>query len=106
MKVDFSKEILSFEGKAMLTDENKPVTLGLVAINALVPNVDEGRISGLEQVRRAELAEKIYQSKEPIEIPDADRELLKNLIHLAYQKNNLIVYRAYPLLDGQKKSEN
>lgn len=98
MKVDFSQEITSLDG-SVLQSEGAPLTLGQVAVQALLSNHDEDRvIDGAEKVRRFRLAETAFQSGEA-SLTVEDVSLLKRLI--ARQFVTLVCARAWALLEQE-----
>ena len=80
MKIDFERRILDFDGN-VLRDNDKTLTLGFVAVNALMGVYpDEQNLEGGEKVRRYRLAINIQAANRPLDIPVEDIALLKKLI--------------------------
>ncbi len=61
--VDFTQVLHTLTGSVMVDSDSKtgvPVTLGSVAVNALLGTIDEDRtITGTEKLRRYEIAKKV-----------------------------------------------
>lgn len=99
MKLDFSKHILDLDDKPMKgISEETPLTLGVVAVGALLANFDDERNLGtVEKTRRFQLALRIDKGGEQdVDVKDAD--LIKTLIGKAY--TTLVVGRACELIEG------
>jgi len=61
MKVDWNETLTDFDGQQVRDEEGQPVTLGRMAVRALMTVVRE-QIDGEEKFRRYKLAEKVHQS--------------------------------------------
>ena len=81
MLIDFSKQILSLDGKPVKFGENdKQATLGKVCIEALSLNHhDEQNLSGEEKMKRYLLARRIYAAAPDIELKSEEIAELKKL---------------------------
>jgi hypothetical protein len=103
MKIDFSTPIRGIDEtivKQMDKEGQPDFTLREVAVNSLLTETKESAaLDGMEKVRQFRMADRIYGCKEPIEVPDADRELLKALIGKIYGR--IAVTRAWDILDGK-----
>jgi len=96
MQVDFSAPILDLNGQP-LVDDNGPVNLGVICLQALLANHDEDRnLSGLEKVRRFNLATEIHANK-IVNVSAEDIALLKQLVARSFIV--LVTGRAWALLD-------
>lgn len=93
---DFKKSLTGFDGKE-LTDSDKPITLGIICVNALRGTFKgEEDLSGVEKEKRYRLARKIYDQGE-VEVSAEEITLLKTLIGKGYPVD--IVGPAYELLE-------
>lgn len=90
---DFNAEIKNLDGSLMIRKQEEkkkiPLLLKDVVVNALLADYkDEYEPNGNEKMRRFLLAQKIYESTEPIHIVPDDIVLIKLLIPQVY--NTLI----------------
>jgi len=60
MKVDWNETLADFDGQQVRDEEGQPVTLGRMAIRALMSVVRE-QVDGDEKFRRYKVAEKVHQ---------------------------------------------
>jgi len=97
VKIDFSSQITALSGEAICIEE-KPMTLGHMAIEALCAPLPNEQTSGEQKVRRAKLAERIFGSSAPIDVSVEDVALIKDRIGQGYP-SALLVMRAWSLLD-------
>ena len=102
MNIDFSQNICNINGEVMKSDdEGTPVTLGIVAVNALLTNSEkeekEKSISADEKVKRFLLASKIQSAKEEVSLTVEEVAIIKKTI--AYIYTTLVVGRAFELLE-------
>lgn len=103
MLIDFQKEIKNIHGvtvKESDAPDAKPVTLGFVAIEALLIDDPQARVSGSDKMKRYRLAQEISKLKEALDITVEDVALIKDLIGKKFSAN--IVGPAYDLIDGGK----
>jgi hypothetical protein len=87
MKIDFNQPLRTFSGHPVLMAKDGPeATLKDIALDALAvpPRQGESPLSAKEQVRRALLMQRIYQSDGAIDVPAEDVILIKNLIPHAH----------------------
>lgn len=101
MKIDFSAKITAFDGTDILEDD-KPVTLAIVAVNALVTPLPDQRgqpeqIDGMTKVRNASLAERIFKDGKKADLTVEEVALIKERVGRAY--GPLAVMRAWSLLE-------
>lgn len=87
MQRDFSQELIGLGGQKLVEangDEQRPMTLGAVSVNALMGQfADEQAITGEEKFRRYQLAERVSDAG----VQDVSAEeiaLIKRLIGKAY----------------------
>lgn len=80
-----------------LIDQNTPMTLRIVASNALLSQYQDENPTGMEKVRRWALALRIHNAKETIVLTADEITLLKELIGRAYAP--LVVGQAWSILD-------
>jgi len=89
-------QVKSLQGVVHETGEN--VTLKSVCVNALLGTYpEEKNITGVKKCERATLAQKIYLTKDKVNLVADDITLLKKLI--AMQNGPLTVLRAFELLE-------
>lgn len=104
MKVNFHYVLKNIEGESLEDEKQQKVTLGKVAITALM-NVydDEGTLSGEDKLKRYDLASAIYALEDgaPFEITVEMVALLKNLINKTY--GVAVVGPAWRMLEGDKE---
>lgn len=105
MKIDFNTKILALDGETQVVeqvgDEIKPVTLGHMAINALLtplPDMagNQEQTDGQTKVRLATLAQAIYAGG-TVDVSVEDVSLIKERIGRCYSA--LPVMRAWSILD-------
>lgn len=88
MKIDFSQELKSYNGKPIIMDAetHEAVTLGFVAMEALMhpPQSDDprtpARLSAADAIARNELARNIFNAEGPLDLKAEDVALIKKLI--------------------------
>ncbi len=102
MKIDFSAVIKELDGSDMFGEGKKPLTLGTVAIEALVNVLPDQmgqpeRLSGERKVANAVLAERICLAQEPLDLKVDDVALIADRIGAIY--GAVIVWRAWALLE-------
>lgn len=99
MQRNFATTIKNLDGKP-LKEGDKEVTIGSLAVNALLtPYDDERNLSGEDKVKRFKLAQRIHGATGEIEIQSEEISLLKSLIAKAYTP--LIVGQAYVMLESE-----
>lgn len=82
MKIAFDSVLTSLNGKP-ITEGEKPATLGVIAINALLAAYqDESSLPGTEKARRYALALKLHNGDYDLAVDDL--ALIKSLIGKAY----------------------
>ena len=99
MKIDFSQKIKSLKGEELPSgpDEVDPkdkkktikapgLNLGDVCCNALLGTFkdEEGKIDGVEKLKRYRFADRLYGAKEMISLDSGEIELLKTLVAKTY----------------------
>ena len=101
MKINFDSTITDLAGNPIQIDDKgvkRPCTLRDVCTNALLLETAKSQgIEGKEKVRRFRLADKIFGTKEPIQIEAEDIVLLKQLVAEAYAP--LVTGRSWDLLE-------
>ncbi len=103
MKVNFHRVLKSVEGESLEDEKAQGVTLGKVAITALVNAYeDERSLSGEDKLKRWDLATAIYAIKdgELLDLPTEVIVLLKTLINKFY--GVLVVGQAWRMLEGNE----
>lgn len=96
MKINFNKSIYAINGE-VLKDGDKDAKLKDLTIAALMFN-DE-KASGNEKFKRWNLAKKIYDAKDEIDVPAEEIALIKDLIGKAFMTS--VVGSVYSILEGQ-----
>lgn len=105
MKIDFNQPITALDGTPAKADPSSEelVTLGVVAINALLSPLNDPRtnqpenLAATEKVRHAKLAQDIFSAIAPLDLKAEDVALLKERIGRGFAP--LTVARAWDLLD-------
>jgi hypothetical protein len=106
MKIDFSQELKTIEGGTLMRPKQIdkevrqiPATLKWAAVEALLASGGVDKLSGEEKGRRYELALKVQEAKEAIDLSVDDVSFIKKLCddHFA----PLIVGQTRRLLDGK-----
>ena len=97
MRIDFTRPLFDFAG-GVLKEGDKPLVLGVVAVNALMGVYpDEQNLEGSEKVRRYKLASSIYGADDPLDVPAEDIALCKKLIGRGF--STLVAGQAIPMLE-------
>lgn len=100
MKIDFSKQITDFDGKAVPTDGDADagaLTLKTVALNALLTLIPGENVEGEEKAKRYALALRIHGATEPLDLTAEEVAKIKQLAGRIYFP--LVVGRSYELLN-------
>lgn len=104
MQIDFNKTIANVKGEVIKKEDDKEVTLGSVAIDALLATFpDEQNLSGEDKVARFKLSMSIADHQEKNLVRETTAEeisLIKKLIAKGF--NALVVGRTWELLEGAK----
>ncbi|MCM2441200.1 hypothetical protein HGO34_15870 [Agrobacterium vitis] len=102
MKIDFTQKLLSLDGLPM---NGAPLgvegdtTLSHVAVAALMMTFpDEQHLAGTAKFERYQLARRVHDVKEPVDLKVEEVALLKDLIGRAFSPS--VIGPAYSLLDG------
>ena len=99
MKVDFSKELIGYDGEPLKEGE-KIITLAMVCCNALMNQTEEdAKLPGEEKLRRFDLATVVYASKETTDLKVEDVSLIKGLVGKLY--GPMVVGPVWRLLEGE-----
>lgn len=99
MKIDFSKELIGYDGEPLREGE-KVLTLSIICCNALMNQTEEDtKLPGEEKLRRFDLATIIYASREATDLKVEDVSLLKTLIGKLY--GPIVVGPCWKLLEGE-----
>ena len=100
MQVLMGKIFTDLDGKEIPSQNGKPATLGGVSVDALLATFqDEQNLSGEEKLKRWELAVKIKNGVDPVELSVEEIALIKKLIGKAY--GPLISGQAWQMLEGK-----
>ena len=98
MKIDFSQELLNLKGEPLLDqDTNKPVTLSIVCVEALLAVDKTAVVEGVEKLSRYNLALAIHKGDKD-SLTAEEVVLLKELVGKYY--STIIVGQVYTMLDG------
>jgi len=99
MQLLLGKELLDLEGKAIPSQPGKLATVRGVCIEALLATYnDEAQLAGEEKLKRWELAVKIKNAVDPVEITVEETSLIKLLVGKAYSP--LVVGQVWKILEG------
>ncbi len=97
MRIDFKRPLFDFAGE-VLRDGDKPLVLGVVAVNALMGIYpDEQNLEGAEKVRRYRLAISIHSADGALDVPAEDIAMCKKLIGKGF--STLVAGQAIPMLE-------
>lgn len=98
MRVEFDQILCNLAG-IPLNSEGKPLTLKMVAINALLANYPDETISGGEKFARYALSRRIYKGNYEFRAEEVTK--LKTLIGKYFEA--VVVGPAYTALDGEEQ---
>ncbi len=102
--IDFTQALKGMDGKPILNSDEKPpvpMTLSDASISALLlQTADDQRMSGAEKFRLAQLAQRVYKSKDVV-LSVEDLATLKDRIGKICTP--LVVGASWPLLDPAQK---
>jgi hypothetical protein len=100
MLVLLGKGIFDLEGKVVNALTGEPATVRGVVIEALLATFnDEAHLSGEEKLKRWELASKIKNTADPVELTLDELTLIKKLTGKAY--GPLVVGQTWKILEGE-----
>ena len=100
MLVLLGKGIVDLDGKVINSLSGEPATVRGVVIEALLATFnDETHLSGEEKLKRWELASKIKNTADPVELTAEEITLIKKLVGKAY--GPLVVGRTWKILEGE-----
>ncbi len=100
MQIDFSRVLVGYNGQP-LADGETPISLGLIACNAVTAPIPGETLTGVQKVERVELARRIHRGmagKATIAVTVEEVALLKQTINAAYP-TPILVAAAWELLD-------
>ena len=101
MIILFGKGFKDLDGEEIPDVKGKTATLRGLAIDALLAQYqDEQNLGGEEKLKRWELASKIKNSPDPVEVSAEEVVLIKKLVGKAY--GVLVVGQAWKYLEGEK----
>jgi len=96
MKIDLSTKVSNLDGTPIPDADGKPTTLRSIFCNVLTTQQQGETISGVEKVKRYNLATRIYSSDE-IDLGIDDIKLLRDLVADGYVP--LVVGQVWNILD-------
>jgi len=96
MDINFKQPLRTLSGDE-INEGGVPVTLGTIAVNALLTSYPNEQPTSEEKVQRWRLAQAIFAAGESLDIRIEDVVLIKRLIGVAYAP--LIVGQAFAMLD-------
>jgi hypothetical protein len=100
MKINFNQNLVGIRGNEIRDQEGKVLTLKTIAVNALLAVLEiEKNLSGEKKLVRGELARRIYNNDDTIEITTEEIVLIKELVNKMYATE--VVYIVYPLLETE-----
>ncbi len=80
MKVDLHKKMLTLDGKTYIENKEE-LSLGTVAATYVATVPGDASIPANERKKRFLLAIKLYKASGPVDIDDADAELIKKIVN-------------------------
>lgn len=99
MKLDLGKGLKDLEGMAIMAADEEPATLRGVIIGALMAMYKgEDDLPGEEKLKRWELALKIKNAEDPVDLKSEEIVLIKKLVGKAY--GTIIVGNVWTALEG------
>jgi len=102
MLVKVSETLKTFDGQAMMDNDGHGnainATLKLVLINALLSPTDKE--SGIDKVKKYELAKKIYRAEDDVELTVEEVALCKKRVGEVFP-NPIVVGQVFELLEGK-----
>jgi hypothetical protein len=97
MRIDFSQRLKSIDGSE-LTENGKPLTLGVIAVNALLEVVPKNEDPTADvKVQRWKIAQRVAGADGDVDITVEEIVLVKRLIGVAY--GPLVVGQAFEMLE-------
>jgi hypothetical protein len=101
MQVNFDQKLLNLDGTEVVNPNDKePTLLRGIAVTALLAQFeDERSLSGEDKLKRWELALKIKNGEDPIELSVEEISLVKKLIGKGFVV--LVVGQAWKMLEGK-----
>jgi len=96
MKVDFSQPILGLDNTELRGPDGDKLTLSEICSKALI-NANFENIDADTKQKRGNLALKIYNTEEPIQLKVEEISLIKETVAQIWSP--LVIARAFPLLD-------
>jgi len=102
MKRNFNVVLKDLKGEPIKRD-NKEMVLKDIAVDCLMaPEMEHGqmkRLNGQEHIKRYELAKKIYNAKEEVEVDAEEISLIKAVISMNY--NTFVAGPAMELIESK-----
>lgn len=99
MKINFDQVLKELDGKSIVDNNQKELTLKSVACNALSFSFNDEQISGEDKAKRGLLAMRLYANPD-IDLTIEEVALIKKLIGKAY--GPIVVAQAWGMLEGKK----
>lgn len=101
MKIDFTQELKMYRGLPIVInpETNETATLKFAALEALMMTTGQD-IGAVEILRRNELARKIWNAQEAVDIAIEDVSLIKSMIPLRFKDAIVIAAPALEMLEG------
>ncbi len=104
MKIDFTQEIKTLDGKSLPYNENKKTLLKDVSCDALLAQFnDERDLPGEEKCKRWLLATRIYSNPQNIDLTVEEIVLVKKIIGKAYPP--LVVGQSWNYIEGKETDD-
>ena len=101
MQVNMNKVLVDMLDREIKGEEGVPITLRLVSMNALcLAFEDERNLGGEEKLKRWELALRIKNSSESVQVTAEELALIKKVVAKAYAP--LVSGQAWKLLEETK----
>ena len=99
---DFNQGIIGLNNLVLVDENGSNLVLGHVAVGALLANLPNENIDGVEKAKRFALAMRIHGKEEAVEVTAEEVAKIKELVGKVY--TTVVVGRAYDLLE-QKLEE-
>ena len=104
MKINMDSVMTAFDGQPLMDKDAKgnpfKLTVKVVILEGLLRvHISDERLSGMEKMKRFDLAKRVFDAKDMVEITPEEVVMLKDVIGLKLPV--LIVGQMYKILDGK-----
>lgn len=98
IEINFQTPIVDSDGQPVKDDTGKITTLGRVAMISLGSRYQEDANASTDEIyKRGQLAAKVYEAKNPVDLTVEEVAMIKRFI--AKAQSPMIVAKAFPMLD-------